>query len=652
MAKSGSKFSYNPKLGGSRRVRSADTSQHESWIEGILPGDTEASQPEGATSRRPLLVLGGTMVAAITILGLQLARLQLVEGSRNLGLADGNRISQTITRAPRGVIYDRNKQPLAENVASFDITVTPELVPKSKDKRQHIFNRIGEISGAKTADIEKLMNTKGVNPLEPRLVASNVPRDQALLFDQESNNLTGFSLDVNPVRQYLDSGLLGAVLGYTGRASNQDLKRHPSYLPTDYVGKAGIEQQYDSVLKGINGSQQTEVDADRRPVKVLDATAARPGSNLVLSIDQGLQTRFTQALEAQMDKVNATQAAGVAMNPKTGEILALVSLPGFNSNQFAHGISQDDYLKLINNAAQPLFNKAVSGTYPTGSIIKPIVGSAALREGTITPGTTVNDTGALEVPNPYNPDIKYTYHGWERGGLGIMNLSRAIAMSSDIYFYTVGGGFGNVKGLGVGKLSSWYQKFGLGRLTGIDLPNESTGRVPTPDWKQSVLHQPWYLGDTFNISVGQGDILASPLQMATALSTIVNNGTIIKPHLLKQVIDTNGQVTKQIDPQVVGKLDIAPSHFQVVRDAMREVVTSGTGCCYIQQFVPVPVAGKTGTAETDPEGHRRPNAWFEAFAPYPDPSIVIVALVQNAGEGSNVAAPAVRDTLAWYFSPH
>lgn len=639
-------------MGAKHRVRSADMHQHEGWADALLTADEDTSQPEGETDRRPLLALAVVVGLALVVLSLQLARLQLIQGNRNLGLADGNRIAQSITRAPRGAIYDRNKKPLAENVASFDITITPELVPRAKADRTRIFNRISQITGVTPASLDKLATGTTINPLEPQLVASNLPRDQALLFDQESNQLPGFSLDVNPVRQYLDNGLLGAVLGYTGRASNQDLKLHPSYLPTDYVGKAGIEQQYDSLLKGFNGSQQTEVDADRRPIKILDATAAQPGSSVVLTIDQGLQAKLTEALQTQLTKVGATQAAGVALNPKTGEVLALVSLPSYDANQFAHGISQADYLKLINNAAQPLFNKAISGTYPTGSIIKPLVASAALQEGTITPSTTVNDTGALEVPNPYDPSVKYTYHGWEPGGLGLMNLQRAIAMSSDIYFYTVGGGFGNVKGLGVNRLSSWYQKFGLSRLTGIDLPNESTGRVPTPAWKQAALHQPWYLGDTFNISVGQGDILATPMQMAVALATIVNNGSIVKPHLLSQVIDNNGQVTKTVQPEVVGQVGVDPANFKVVQDAMRQVVTSGTGCCYIQQYVPVPVAGKTGTAETDPGGHRRPNAWFEAFAPYPDPSIVIVALLQNAGEGSNVAAPAVRDTLAWYFNPH
>lgn len=652
MARSKPLFSYPASLVSKHFIRSGTTSEHERWADAILPADVQASPLESETNRRPIMLFGLIISGVFVILVAQLFRLQVIGGNRNLGLADGNRINQTITRAPRGVIYDRNHQPLAENVASFDVTITPQLVPKKAADRQRIFSRVSQIIGTPTASLEQLAANTKINPLQPQLVTSNLDRDKALLFDQESTSLTGFSLDVNPVRQYLDGGLDGDILGYTGRVSQTDLTKDSNYLPTDYVGKAGIEEQYDSLLRGINGTEQTEVDSERRPIKVLDNKAAMPGSSIELTIDQGLQAKLTQNLQAQMTKAGATQAAGVALNPKTGEVLALVSLPGYDSNQFAHGISPGDYLKLVNNAAQPLFNKAASGAYPTGSIIKPLVASAALQEGTITPATTVTDKGFIQIPNPYNPAITYTYRSWEPGGLGTLDLEHAIAMSSDIYFYSVGGGFGNVKGLGVNLLTSWYQKFGLGKKTGIDLPTETSGRVPTPAWKQKAYKEPWYLGDTFNISVGQGDLLASPLQMASALSTIVNDGIIIKPHLLKQVTDSNGQITQTSQPVTEGKLAISQAYFQTVKDAMRLVITSGTGCCYIQQYIPVPVAGKTGTAETDPGSGRKPDAWFEAFAPYNDPQVVMVGLVQNAGEGANVAAPAVRDTLAWYFNPH
>ncbi len=624
----------------------------ERWADAILPADAEATPIETGTSRRPIMALVVVVGLGLALLVVQLFRLQIEQGSRNLNLANGNSISQTITSAPRGVIYDRNHQLLVRNVASLDITVTPELVPRSASARKQELAKVADLAGITTAVIEAKLADRSLNPLQPQLLASNLDRTKALLLDQEINDLPGFSLQVNPIRDYLDNGLDANILGYTGRVSATDLVGHPGYLPTDYIGKAGLERQYDSALKGQDGRQQTEVDSAGRPVRVLASAPATPGSSLVLTIDQGLQQKLTQALEAELAKSGTKRAAGVAIDPKTGEILALVSIPGYNENLFSQGISAAAYQQLTSDAAQPLFNKPVSGAYPTGSIIKPLVASAALEEGTITPATTVDDKGSLQVPNPYNPSITYTYHGWEPGGLGVMNLERAIAMSSDIYFYTVGGGFGNVVGLGVNRLTSWYEKFGLGKPTGIDLPGEAAGRVPTPAWKEKTEHQPWYLGDTFNISVGQGDILASPLQMAVATAAVANGGSVMQPHLVKEVIDNNGQVTKTIEPVVERKLAIDPSYLQVVRDGMRQTITSGTGCCYIQQFISVPVAGKTGTAETDPGGNRKPDAWFTSFAPYGDPNIVVVALLENAGEGANFAAPAVRDTLAWYFSPH
>ena len=651
MAKAKPRFSYAGTIGSKHQVRPGTTGEHERWADAILPADAEAAPIETETNRRPLVALGSVVGIAMIVLVAQLFRLQVLGGNRNLGLADGNRINQTITRAPRGVIYDRDHNPLVLNVASFDVTITPELVPKDSSDRQRIFSRVAQITGANTQTITDLASGTKVNPLQPQLVIAGIDRDKALLFDQESNNLPGFSLDVNPVRSYPTGSLLSDVLGYTGRVSANDLKAHPDYLPTDYIGETGIESQYDNLLRGIDGTQQTEVDSARQPIKVLASTPAVPGSNLVLTIDSGLQQELTNNLSAQLTKTGATEAAGIAINPNTGEVLALVSLPSYDSNQFAHGISQANYLQLVNNAAQPLYNKAISGAYPTGSIIKPLVASGALQSGTITPATTVDDKGFIQLPNPYNPKVVYTYRSWEPGGLGVLDLEQAIAQSSDIYFYSVGGGFGNVVGLGVNRLTDWYNKFGLGKKTGIDLPGETTGRVPTPAWKQKTYQQPWYVGDTFNISVGQGDLLASPLQMAVALSSIINGGNVMKPFLLKQVVNNAGQVTQTTKPDVVAKVPVSPTNFQVVQAGMRMMITSGTGCCYIQQYISVPVAAKTGTAETDPGSGRKPDSWFEAYAPYgPNPQIVMVALVVNGGEGADFAGPAVRDTLAWYFS--
>lgn len=634
--------------GGKLRVKRS-LRKHEEWVEAVLPADAEAGVLETETNRQPLLALGVAVAVVMVVLGGRLFSLQIVQGARNLGLAEGNRIRQKYTRAPRGVIYDRNQVVLARNQASYDVTVVSQLLPKNEAERVAVYQRLSQIIATPAAEISEKSESKGLNQPQPQLVTANIDRDRALLLDQSGQDLPGFSLDVNPIREYPATPSLAHILGYTGRVSQPELTSLRGYLPTDYIGKLGIEKRYELDLKGQNGSEQTEVDATGRPVKVLASRPSVPGSNMVLSIDSGLQNKLTESIQAQLTASGSTRGSGVAINPKTGEVLASVSLPGYDNNLFSRGISQKDYSALAGNPAQPLFNKAISGAYPTGSVIKPLVAAAALQERVVTPYTTVNDTGALEVPHRYDPNIKYTFRSYDAGGLGVVNLTKAITLSSNVYFYTVGGGFGSIGGLGVDRLAAYYQKFGLGVATGIDLPEETKGRVPTPEWKQKVKKEAWFTGDTYNMSVGQGDTLVSPLQMAVATAAIANGGTVYKPYLVKAVTDEASKITKETKPEVVRKGFISPQNLAVVRDGMRQVVTSGTACCLIEQQVGVSVAAKTGTAETDPEGKRKSHAWFTAFAPYEDPQIVMVVLIENSGEGSQFAAPAVRETLAWYF---
>jgi penicillin-binding protein 2 len=652
-----SKFSYDATdhLGKKPVQLPRRLGRNEGWVEAILPADAEAQITEGETSRRPLVILGAVMVAALVVLSGRLFALQVVDGKRNLGLADGNRIRQRVVRAPRGLIYDRTGNVLVRNEANFDVVVIPAQLPRDKAKRTKLYQRLADVIGTPVTEITAASEKGGVDDLLSRLVVSSLDRDKALAFDQIGLELPGFSLDVNPTRQYLDSGLLSSVLGYTGRISPEELVESPSYEANDYIGKLGLEKQYEGLLHGVNGSEQTEVDVRGKPVRVLASQPATRGQSLTLTLDMGLQRALATAIQKQLDiakskGVGNGQGAGVALDPRTGEVLAVVSLPGYDDNLFAKGISTKDYAKLAGDPAQPLFNKATQGAYPTGSIIKPLVGSAALQEHVVTPDTLVTDNGALEIINKYDSSIKYTFRSYEPGGFGAINITKAIELSSNVFFYTMGGGFGNIAGLGVDRLTDYYHKFGLGSRTGIDLPDETAGLVPTPASKQKAVGEPWVLGDTYNISVGQGDLRASPLQMAAAVAAVANGGTLYKPHLVKQVLDESGKAVKTMAPQIVRQGFIAQPYNAIIRNAMRLVVTQGTACCIIEREVPVHVAAKTGTAETDPDGHRPPQAWFEAYAPYEDPKIVIVALVQNSGEGAQYAAPAVREALKWYFT--
>ena len=635
-------------------------SKHEAWTEAVLPADAQIETSEGVTSRRPLMIFGLVGGIALAILIVRLFALQIIAGNDNLALANGNRIRERVARAPRGLIYDRNNVVLARNQASYDVTVVPQLLPKNTDARAAEYARIASIIGMSPADVQAKAEASCAHQIDDcmrspvsQLIMTALPRDNALLVEQSSAALPGFSLDVNPIREYGDNNVLSAFLGYTGRINDKEATADSSYGPTDLIGKLGLEKQYESALRGQNGGERTEVDATGRAVKVLANREVVPGNNLVLSIDLKLQQKLAESINKQMTLSGAKRAAGVALNPKTGEVLAAVSLPSYDNNQFSRGISQNDYQKLLNDPGQPLFNKVISGAYPSGSIIKPLGASAALQEGVITSSTTINDTGQLDVVNPYDASVHYIYKGWEHSGLGVVNLFSAIARSSDIYFYTISGGFTNFKHfLGVDKLTTYYQKFGLGSPTGVDMPGETAGRVPTPEWKKKFSGQSWFTGDTYNISVGQGDLLVSPLQMASALGAVANGGTLYVPHFVSQILDANGKTVQQTKPEIIRKDFISGQNLSLVREAMVQTVTnpSGTACCFITRDVPVSVAGKTGSAETDPNNNVLPHSWFEAFAPVNDPQIVMVVLLEKSGEGAEFAVPATRETLAWYFT--
>lgn len=637
-----------------------ELAQAEAWAEAILPADATAPVGEGATNRRPLLIFAGLVAAIMAVLVLRLAGLQLINGSHNLALADGNRIRQMVVRAPRGLIYDSTGQVLATNQPAYDVTVTPLLLPPNPTTQTAVYAQVASLIGQTPEQVAAAVtkacggSTTGcANPFSAELVKADVSHDQALLFAQHEANLPGFSLDVNPTRQYVDTGnLLAPFLGYTGRITPDELKANPADQPTDLVGQAGLELSYEDVLKGQPGVLQTEVDATGKPVKVLAQQASQPGNNLVLGVDQALEQEMASVIQSEMQTSGTKRAAGVAVNPNNGDILAAVSLPTYDNNLFAKGISQTNYNKLVNDPGQPLFNKVTSGEYPSGSIIKPLVASAALQQGIINASTTINDTGKLVVPNPYNADAPYIYYGWDHNGLGPMNVFNALAQSSDIFFYTVAGGFTNFTHyLGVNQLTHYYQQFGLGTKTGIDIPYESKGLVPTPAWKQSTQHQPWYTGDTYNIAIGQGNVLVTPLQMVMATAVIANGGTLYKPHFVDHITDEGGQTVQTIKPEVVRKDFVSAANLALVRQGMFNTIndSKGTACCKLKDELPqVQIAGKTGTAET--ATGQLPEAWFSSFAPYNNPQIVMVIFFEKAGEGADYAAPAARQIYEWYFT--
>lgn len=433
------------------------------------------------------------------------------------------------------------------------------------------------------------------------------------------------------------------ILGYTGKLTEKDLENFSDYLLTERVGKSGLEATYEESLRGQAGEQIVEVDAKGQQIKELGTKKEVPGQNIVTTIDLDLQQKIFEELSKTLKGLNLTKAAVVALDPRNGQILSLISLPSFDNNLFEQDLASEDLKKILEEPNQPLFNRVIAGQYATGSIIKPLIGSAALEEKVVTPSTAINDSGSINVVNQYNPQIVYTYPDWKAHGL--VNIYSAIAQSCDVYFYTIGGGYGKIDGLGIDRIKKYLGLFGLGQLSGIDLLGEKAGLLPDGQWKESVKKEQWYVGDTYHVSIGQGDLLATPLQIASAYAAIANEGKLFRPYLVDKIIDSDKNNIKAFDPQLIREDFIKPENLSVIKEGMREVVSAGTA--KLLADLPIKIAGKTGTAQV--AGQVRPNAWFVGFAPYEDPKIVLAILIENGGEGTVTAVPLAKEIFSWYF---
>jgi len=630
-------------------------SHSEDWSAAILSGSSDLLSTEGRLSKFTYFLLIAVAVFASSILIWRLFSLQVAQGRQNTLLANSNRIRTTNITAPRGAIYDRNGVLLARNIAQFDLVVLPMQLPKSEGDLNNISNSLSAI--LEKPNDELLTRLKEIKKSDQSEVVleSNIDREKSLQIEEKSRLLTGVFLESNPKREYLDEGMLAHFLGYIGRISAEEWKESPQYRQVDMIGKSGIEKSYESELKGTAGKEQVEVDATGKPIRFLARVEPVAGNNVYLSIDWELQKQMYNAIKSQVEKSGSKAGSGIALDPQTGEVLAAVNYPTYDSNLFAKGISQKDYDGLLNNDAKPLLNRVTSGNYPVGSVIKPMISAAALEEKVVTPSTTVNDTGKLEVQNIYDPSVVYTFKGWKLEGIGNVNVVRAIEQSSDIYYYQVGGGYKSFQGLGEKRLLDWYQRFGFGKKTGLDIAEESAGYLPSPEKKKKATGESWYVGDTYNVSIGQGDLKATPIQMAIANAAIANGGKVVKPHLLKSVQGEKSLV--RAAPVNILKGDfISAENLRLVQLGMENVVSQGTACCSMKSEVPVQVAGKTGTAETSSEGfdgknpRTKPHAWFTSYAPAQNPRIASVIMVENSGEGSQFAAPATKEVLKWYFN--
>lgn len=531
---------------------------------------------------RSVLFLGLCLVL-FGVLLFQLFYLQILTGKRNFELSQNNRIRMVTQEAPRGVIYDRNGAILATNLPILRITVVPN---KFKDARDQLPTVALHLNLDQEKILTKIEEAGWDSPYPITLLREPDPKELSYFSE---NAYPGIQIETDLSRNYPYNELAVHLLGYVGEVDQENLKKEKNLKPGDLTGKAGLEKLYEKELRGIKGGKAVEVDSRGEDLRILKEIEPIAGRNMVLSLDLELQKVAEQAL-------GNLNGAVVVMDPNTGEILAMVSHPSYNPNLFLRNLSQGDWERLI-SLKTPFLNRTLSA-YPPGSTFKPIVALGALEEGKVSPGETFLSTGSMKIGNRVFGD-------WRKGGFGWVNLEKALAFSVDTVFYEVG------LRLGVEKIHDYADRFGLGKPTGFLLP-ESKGVNPDAQWKSETFQSPWMGGDTANFAIGQGDLSATPLQMAVAISAIANGGKLYQPLLVKE-LSASGKERKRIFlPRPVSQISVKPENLDQVRKGMRAAVTYGTAGAV--NFSSLEVAAKTGSAEISYS--KKTHAWFVSFAPY------------------------------------
>lgn len=565
------------------------------------------------------------------------AHLQIIRGADYAALSNKNKEHVELLVPPRGLIRDVAGTLLAWNEPAFVLTITQSELPQ--EERGAIFLRVSALSGLQPTDLDLLLSRYASRPFDPIPVADDIPYETAIRLAIEVPDLPGFSLTTRTKRVYTSFvPSLSHVLGYTGGLSETDVQTHAQegYRLIDSIGKTGVEQEYEALLRGIPGRLVYEVDAYGEELSILSKEESTLGANLTLSVNAEFQKYIEEQMQLTFDRIHASRGSVVALDPQTGAVRALVSLPSYDANEFIDGISQDRYTALIKDSDQPLFSRAISGEFPSGSTLKPVIAYAALAERIVSEHTSFVSTGGLRIGQWFFPD-------WKAGGHGVTDVRKAIAESVNTYFYIIGGGFDAVTGLGVERIIDYAKRFGFGSATGIDLPNEADGFLPSKEWKQDVKGERWYVGDTYHLAIGQGDFLTTPLQMAVATATIANGGKKITPFVVQQADGFGTDLLTHVEPEQIEGLDSYA--LSVVRQGMRQTVTQGSARSL--NTLSQSVAAKTGTAQTP--GNRPYHSWFTGFAPYEDPSIALVVLIEEGGESTDAAVPLARQILNWWF---
>ena len=572
-------------------------------------------------------LLGFFASLVIIVLLSRVFYLQIIDGEKYASLAEGNRIRIIKEIAPRGTFYDRNGKPLVLNRPNFIVTIIPRVEPV----KEEVLARLSKLLNVPLEEIHKKIEAQ-TSGFDPIYIKQDVSLDIVTIIEEQKHLYPGVIIEVQPTRDYILREMGAHMFGYVSEINDAELekKKDDGYKSGDIIGKFGLERIYDQLIRGVDGGEQVEVDVSGKPVQILGLKEPIPGADLYLTIDKDLQLAAEQAVDEQLKTVHANAAAVVAMNPQTGEILAMVSRPAFDPNLFARGISTKDWKKINDNPYHPMDNKAITGEYPPGSTFKIVTGTAALAAGRVTPEEKIFDAG-------YHWIIPKTNASGE--ALGYINFKEAMAHSDNVYFYEMG------NRLGIDELEKYARMFGLGKETGIDLPYESDGLVASQAYKKRVYEEDWYLAETFDAAIGQGFQLVTPLQAAMVMGEIAANGKRYRPHCVSKIQTQDGKILTEFKPELTGELEVSPSVIRLVQEGLHEVTTYGTGASSFRGF-PIPIAGKTGTAENP---HGRDHGWFVGYGPFDNPNIVVAVVVEQGGFGSVSAVPIGKKILEAAF---
>lgn len=584
------------------------------------------------------LIIG--ILLGFCLLFSRLVYLQVAKGAHYQDIAIGNHVRYLPLPPVRGKIVDRHGEVIADNEAVFDVFATPADIPQEKDQRI-----------ALQRSIEQTLQTSLTTALEdlpligntPQHIVQGIPHQQAMVAFSQLDSWPGINIIETQDRSYPLREKAAHFLGTMGKIQAEDLARIDSreYRLSDRIGQSGLEKTYEKELRGVSGWQRVEIDSFGHVASIQDTSPSQSGTILHASIDAQLQRIAYDSLTKYAAQARVRKASVIGIDPRNGQIRVDVNLPSYDAQQMTRGLSPSSYQALYEDEAEPLFHRTIGGAYPPGSVFKPFVGYSALVEQVIRPSTKIFDGGKINVG-------PWVFRNYTTSGKGWITLEEALAFSINVFFYQIGGGYEEFIGLGAARIKAYAQDFGFGAVTKSDLGLEAEGLLPDPGWKERVKNGTWYVGDTYHMAIGQGDVLATPLQIARAYAALANGGKLYRPQSISAWENRQGE-RQIVQPMIERDLRLDPMALATIRDGLRLTVTTGTA--RMLQSVPIPVSGKTGTAEyivPNSNGKTGLHAWFAGYAPSTDPSLVVVVLLEGAGEGSEFAVPVARDIFAAY----